>query len=140
MYGLNVPSSVIGKTGCPLAWMRWVPSDTAVPVRKIHAQIAEVAHARMTGRTCAAGRDEGQHNVVAWIEAFDARPDLGDDACALVPAEHREAAHRDAARDQVVVGVTHPRRFHLDLDFVADGVADLDLLDRVAPAHGCGAA
>ena len=31
MYGENVPSSVIGKTFWPLAWMRWVPSETAVP-------------------------------------------------------------------------------------------------------------
>ena len=45
-------------------------------------------------------------------------------------AEHGEAAHRDAAGDQVMVGVAHPRRFHLDLDLVLDGVADLDLLDR----------
>ena len=33
MYGLNVPSNVIGMTGVPSldAWMRWVLSDTAVP-------------------------------------------------------------------------------------------------------------
>ena len=84
----------------------------------------------LTGRACAAGRDEGQDDVVAGFEALDAGPDLGDDARALVAAEHREAAHRDAAGDQVVVGVAHPRRFHLDLDLVLDGVADLDLLDR----------
>ncbi len=73
MYGLKVPSSVIGKTGCPLAWMRWVPSDTAVPPRRYGAQIAEVAHARLTGRTRAAGRDERQHDVVAGREVLDAR-------------------------------------------------------------------
>ena len=33
------------------------------------------------------------------------------------------------AGDQVKVGVAHPRRFHLDLHLVLDGVADLDLLD-----------
>ena len=47
-----------------------------------------------------------------------------------MPAEYWEAAHRDAAGDQVMVGVAHPRRFHLDLDLVLDRVADLDLLDR----------
>jgi hypothetical protein len=29
-----------------------------------------------------------------------------------------------------MVGVAHPRRFHLDLDLILDGIADLDLLDR----------
>src|SRR6478752_2750542 len=47
-----------------------------------------------------------------------------------MPAKHGEAAHRDATGDQVVVGVAHPRRLHLDLHLVLDGVADLDLLDR----------
>jgi hypothetical protein len=46
-----------------------------------------------------------------------------------VPTENREARHRDAAGDQVVIGVAHARRFHLDLDLVLDGVADLDLLN-----------
>ena len=31
MYGRNVPSSVIGKTCWPVAWMRKVPSETAAP-------------------------------------------------------------------------------------------------------------
>ena len=68
--------------------------------------------------------------MIAGREVLDAGADLGDDAGALVAAEHREARHRDAAGDQVVVGVAHARRFHLDLDLVLDGVADLDLLDR----------
>ena len=55
---------------------------------------------------------------------------FGDDAGALVAAENRKAAHRDPAGHQVVVGVAHPGRFHLDLDFVLLRVADLDFLDR----------
>ena len=36
MYGLKVPSSVIGMTGVPsVAWMRWVLSETAVPCSSI---------------------------------------------------------------------------------------------------------
>ena len=53
-------------------------------------------------------------------DVLDAGTDFGDDAGALVTAEHREAGHRDAAGDQVMVGVAHSRRFHLDLDFVLD--------------------
>src|SRR5882757_3512410 len=68
--------------------------------------------------------------MISWSQALDARPDFGNDARALVPAENREAAHRDAAGHQVVVGMAHARRLHLDLDLVLDGVADLDLLDR----------
>ncbi len=71
-----------------------------------------------------------KHHVVAGRDVLDAGSDLGDDARALVAAEHGEAAHRDATGDQVEVGVAHPSRFHLDLDLVLDGVADLDLLDR----------
>ena len=76
------------------------------------------------------GRDERQHHVVARREVLDARADFGDDAGALVTAEDREAAHRDSAGDQMVVGVAHARRFHLDFDFVFLRVADLDFLDR----------
>ena len=94
------------------------------------AQVAQVAHAGLTRRTLTAGRDERQHDVVTGCEVLDTGADLGDDAGALVPAEHRETHHRDAAGHQVVVGVAHPRRFHLDLDLVLDGIADLDLLDR----------
>ena len=94
------------------------------------AQVAQVAQSCLTRRTPAAGRDERQHHVVAGSDVLDAGADLGDDACALVAAEHREAGHRDVAGHQVVVGMAHARRFHLDLDFVLDGIADLDLLDR----------
>lgn len=67
--------------------------------------------------------------MIARRDVFHARPNFGDDARALVPAEHREARHRDAAGDQVMVGVAHARRFHLDLDLVRLRVADLDVLD-----------
>src|SRR5215217_2210664 len=45
-------------------------------------------------------------------------------------AEHRKATHRDATGDQMVVGVAHTRRLHLDLHLVPLRVADLDLVDR----------
>ncbi len=99
-------------------------------VEQARAKVAQVAQTGLTRRTPAAGRDERQHHVVAGCDVLDSGADLGDDAGALMTAQHREAAHRDAAGDQVVVGVAHPRRFHLDLHLVLDGVADLDLLDR----------
>ena len=110
--------------------MRLVPSGDRGPAEKQRTKIAEVAHPGLARRTCATGRNEGQHDVVAGLKALDAWSDLGDDARAFVAAEHGETTHRDAAGDQVVVGVAHPRRFHLDLDLVLDGIADLDLLDR----------
>ena len=68
--------------------------------------------------------------MIARGDAFHAGTHLGDDAGALVAAENRKAGHRDTASHQVVVGVAHPGRFHLDLDFVLPRVADLDFLDR----------
>ena len=99
-------------------------------VEQSGAQVAQVTQPRLARRTVPAGRDERQHHVVAFGDVLDTGADLGDDARALMPAKHGEAAHRDAAGDQVVVGVAHPRRLHLDLHLVLDGVADLDLLDR----------
>ena len=131
MYGLKVPSSVIGKTGWPSGVVtRLVPSETAGPPSSPAPRSHRLRSPRLTRRTLAARRDERQHHVVAGCDVLDAGADLGDDACALVAAQHREAGHRDVAGDQVVVGVAHARRFHLDLDLVLDGVADLDLLDR----------
>ncbi len=99
------------------------------PAEEQGTDVAQVAQPRLTRRAFATGRDERQHNVIAWREVLDSRTDLGHDACALVAAEHRESRHRDAAGDQVVIGVAHPGRLHLDLHLVLDGVADLDLLD-----------
>src|SRR3954453_15682035 len=99
-------------------------------VEQSGAQIAEVAQPRLTRRTLAARGNERQHHVVAGGNVLDPGPDLGDDARSLVPTQHGEATHRNAAGHQMVVGMAHPRRLHLDLDLVLDGVADLDLLDR----------
>ena len=93
------------------------------------AQVAQVAHAGLTGRTRPAGRDERQHDVVADGEVLHAGADLGDDARALVAAEDREARHRDATGNQMVIRMAHPGRFHLDLDFILGRVTDLDFLD-----------
>ena len=100
------------------------------PTQQPDAEVAEIAQTGLTRRTFAAGGDEGHHHVVARRDAVDARADLGDDAGALMSAQYGEAQHRDAAGDQVVVGVAHARRFHLDLDLAWLRVTDLDLLDR----------
>ncbi len=119
-------------TGWPFltAWMRCVPSETAVPASRQRSEVAQVAQALLTRRTFTAGRDERQHDVIAGLDVVDTRADLGHDARAFVAAEHREARHRDVAGHQVVVGMAHARGFHLNLDLVLDGVTDLDLLDR----------
>jgi len=68
--------------------------------------------------------------VIARLEVLDAGADLGDDACALVATEHREANIGMPTCYKMVVGVAHARRFHLNLDLVLDRVAELDFLDR----------
>src|SRR5262249_44840297 len=68
--------------------------------------------------------------MVTDREVLDAGPHLGNDPGALVSAQHRKPRHWYVAGDQVVVGVAHAGRFHLDLDFMPLGIADLDLLDR----------
>ena len=68
--------------------------------------------------------------MVTGLEVVDALADFDDDTGALVAAEHRECRHRDVARDDVMVGVTHPRHLECDLDLALAGIADVDLLDR----------
>ncbi len=69
--------------------------------------------------------------MIALVQPGDALADLGDDAGALVAAECGQPDRRGPGR-QVIVGVTHAGGMHLDLDFVGDGIAHLDLVDAEA--------
>ena len=73
---------------------------------------AEVAQVLLAGRAPAAepaGRDERAHDVVARLDPAHARPDLLDDAGALMAADEREAGN-DVAVAEVLVGVAQPGR------------------------------
>jgi hypothetical protein len=75
-----------------------------------------------------AGRDEAEHDVVAGLQPRDALADLLDDAGALVAADDGQR-ERQVAGHQVLVGVAHTRRRHLDEDLALLGRVELDLLD-----------
>ncbi len=69
MYGLKVPSSVIGKTGSPVGGVDAVGAVGDRGAREQQgAQIAQVTHAGLTRRAFTAGRDERQHHVVAGLD------------------------------------------------------------------------
>ena len=102
-------------------------------------EVAQVGVAGGAPAALAAGRDEGQHDVVAGGDAGDARADLLDDAGALVAADDREG-DGDVAGDEVGVGVAQPGGGQLDEDLLLLGRVELDLLDAPllaeAPQHG----
>jgi hypothetical protein len=65
--------------------------------------------------------------MVAYGELRYPRPDCGDDARTLVPADDRIKADRHVAGGEVVIGVAEPGRYHLHLDFAGSGVGEIDL-------------
>src|SRR5581483_1554136 len=92
---------------------------------------AEVAEVLLPGRAPAAesaGRDEGADDVVARLHPADARPDLFDDAGALVTADQREAGD-DVAMAQVLVGVTQPGGHIADEHFTLLRAVEIQLDD-----------
>jgi hypothetical protein len=102
---------------------------------QVGAEVAEVLQALRTRRALAARRDEGGDHVIALLHVGHARPDLGDDAGALVPADDGEGRDRGAAGDQVLVGVAQAGGGELDGHLTGSGITDLDLLDRPFLAH-----
>lgn len=68
--------------------------------------------------------------MIADGEILDALADLGDDAGALVTAEHRIARDGEIAGHQMVIGVAQTGRLQLDGHLAVAGIADLDLVDR----------
>ncbi len=95
-----------------------------------------VAHQRQWPQT----GQEGGDDVVALLDAADARAALLDDAGALVAADDREAGD-DVAVAQVLVGVAEARRHPADQHLVGLGLVELELGDLPVgagvPQHRC---
>jgi hypothetical protein len=81
------------------------------------------------GQTSGAGSaslGERADHVITGAELRDVRSDLGDDPRHFV-AQHRR--HRDdIVRGEKQVGMTQPRRFHVDKDLAPDRRGDLNIL------------
>src|SRR5690606_22437601 len=95
---------------------------------------AKVRLARQAGGALPAFRRVERDDVVALLEAGDTRPDIDDDARALVAEDRREDAFRIGARQRELVGVADAGRLHLDqyLAFFRPVEIDLDDLQRLA--------
>ncbi len=108
-------------------------------LQQVHTEFAQVADAAHARSAAAAGGDEAHHDVVALRDVGDPVADLDDDARALVPADHRHG-HLQVAGDQVLVGVTHAARGHLDHHLAMPRAVEVDLLDLPflvqSPQHG----
>ncbi len=76
--------------------------------------------------------------MIALLEALHGRPDVDDDARALVAEDRGEEALRILARRACGVGVTDARRLDLDEDLALAGALHLNVLDRRASRRPCG--
>ena len=91
----------------------------------------------MAGGAEAAVAADGQEradDVVARLDARDARADLLDDAGALVAADDREARH-DVAVAEVLVGVAQPGGHPADQHLALLGLVELELDDLPVAAR-----
>ena len=89
-----------------------VMAERAVHLAALHEHATDVTQVGVAGgarRALATGRHEPEDDVVARLDAMDARPDLLDDTGAFVAADHGQR-HRHVAGEQVLVGVAHARR------------------------------
>ena len=120
-----------------------VEAERAVGHAAVEDRRAEVADVRVPGGAEAAVAADGQErgdDVVALLDPRDARPDLLDDAGALVAADDREARD-DVPVAEVLVGVAQaggdPADQHLPLlGLVEIQLGDLPIATGV-PQHGC---
>ena len=95
-----------------------------------HSEVAQIGLACAAGWALAARRYERRCDVVTHSKSIDTFADLDDDARALVATEHGERCHRDVAAHHVMIGMTQPRGFQLDLYLAFPGLANIDFLDR----------
>src|ERR1700677_5105896 len=95
-----------------------------------HPEVTQIALARAARWALAARRYERRCDVVTHSKSFDAFAYLDDDAGTLVTTKHGKRCHRDVAAYHVVIGMTQPRGFQLDLDLALPGLANIDFLDR----------
>ena len=84
--------------------------------------------ARAVGALAALGGVEGD-DVVARLQALDARADVDDDACALVPEDGGEEPFGVGAGQRELVGVAHAGGLDLDEDLAGAGSVEGDGLD-----------
>src|SRR5215468_4624922 len=84
-----------------------------------------------------AGRDVGQHDLVAWLDPLHVGADRLDDPGALVPAHDRHPDGGVAGGD-VVVGVAQPGGHDLDPDLVRLRLVDLQVGDLPADVRAPG--
>jgi hypothetical protein len=84
---------------------------------------------RQTRRALPAFRRIERNDVVALLHAGHTRPDIDDDAGALVAEDGREQSFRIRAGQREVVGVTDAGGFHLDQHFGGFRPVELDLRD-----------
>src|SRR5262249_20558569 len=68
--------------------------------------------------------------MVSFLHARHSRPDVDNDAGALVAQNGREQTFRVGARKRELVGVTDARGFHLDQHFAGFRPVQLDFRDR----------
>ncbi len=105
-------------------------------------EIAQVGVAGDAHPAATADRKEARRDVVARLDAVDARPDSDDDPPALVAPHHgkeprvgllghvwRARARPHVARPQVLVRVAQTCGRPLDEDFLVAGRIEIDLLD-----------
>ena len=78
---------------------------------------AQIGLARQARRAGAAFRRVERDDVVALFDRGDARPDIDDDARALVTEDRRKQPFRVGAREGEFVGVANPGRLDLDQNF-----------------------
>src|SRR5262249_47440998 len=93
--------------------------------------VAELAEVRVAGVAVPAGaavRHPVEDDVVAGLDALDARADLLDDARPLV-AEDAGQWHRQVTGDRVQIAVTHAARAEANEDLSLPWIADRERLD-----------
>src|ERR1700733_12705037 len=95
-----------------------------------HPEVAQIGLARAAGGALAARRYERRCDVVTHRMSFVTFADLYDDARLLVASEHGERCHRDVAAHHVMIGMTQPSGFQLNLYLALPGLANIDFLDR----------
>jgi hypothetical protein len=70
---------------------------------------------------------ERAHDVITGADLRNVRSDCGHNSCNLV-TEHRRCRNKIVSGEQKV-GVTQPRRLHLNQNFAPDRRGDVDVLD-----------
>ena len=86
----------------------------------------------MSGRAppaAPAGRQERRHHVVADLEVATPGPDFLHDACALVPADHRQRHAGQVAGPDMVVGMAQAGGLERHQDLALFRSVEVDLLD-----------